>query len=132
MFFRTLLKPWGRVLAAVLATVFLNATVSHQAMAGFVSSPASMGTTSGADRAGDLSAVQSALETKIVQQKLADLGYTKEEISTRLNRLSNEELHEVASQADILKAGGGAIGILVAIVLIILIIKLLGHDIQVK
>lgn len=131
MVFRSLLKPWGRALAVIVAAVFFNATVSHQAMAGFVSSPAPVG--HNIDRASDLSAVQEALETKIVRQRLADLGYTKEEISNRLNRLSNEELHEVAAQAEILKAGGSdVLVVLLALILIILIIKLLGHDIQIK
>jgi ribose 1,5-bisphosphokinase PhnN len=79
---------------------------------------------SGMDRAGDLRTVQRVLETKVVQQRLKDLGFSREEIDTRLARLSDAQLHQVASQINSLLPGGsidGALGTILTVLLIILV-----------
>ncbi len=60
------------------------------------------------NRDADIAKIQKALETKIIQQKLIDLGLTPEEVVARLNNLSTEQIHELASRTDALQAGGDA------------------------
>lgn len=79
---------------------------------------------SGMDRVEDLRTVQRVLETKVVQQRLRDLGRSREEIDARLDRLSDAQLHQVATQINSLLPGGGidgALGTILTVLLIILV-----------
>lgn len=68
--------------------------------------PSDQAASTPAQRGDDLAKVQGVLEAKIVQQRLADLGYSADEISAKLNRLSDSQLHQVASQIDSLFPAG--------------------------
>jgi Family of unknown function (DUF6627) len=87
-------------------------------------------------RASDTETIRSALEQKLVRQRLADLGFRADEISARLSELSDEQVHYFASKLDELKVGGDGlgilIGILVIVVLVLLILQLTGHKVTVK
>ena len=90
----------------------------------------------GLDRAADLQKVQSVLETKVVSQRLADYGLNQEEISARVNQLSDAQLHQMASQIDaMIPAGDGGLGIVIALLVIailaVILIYLLDHKITV-
>jgi hypothetical protein len=92
-----------------------------------------MGTDSG--RIADLQVVQRALESKLVQQRLLDFGLTADEVQARLARLSDEELHQMATQIDTLMPGGelGIIILLLVIAIIVLVVVyLMGHKVVVK
>jgi hypothetical protein len=85
-------------------------------------------------RAADLQTVQRVLESKVIQQRLEDFGLTQEEINVRLNSLSDDQLHQMATQIDALIPGGDAglgivIALLVILILAVLLIYLLGHKI---
>lgn len=87
-------------------------------------------------RAADLQKVQSVLETKVVGQRLADYGLSQEEISARLDRLSDAQLHQLATQIDaMIPAGDGGLGIVIALLVIailaVILIYLLDHKITV-
>jgi hypothetical protein len=89
------------------------------------------------DRAADLATVQKSLELKMVKERLADLGFTHEEIQSRLSQLSDQQLHRTAQQLDSLKVGsdsglGIVIAILVIAILVVLLIQLTGHRVIVK
>ena len=87
-------------------------------------------------RAADVEKIQAALELKLVQQRLQDLGFSAEEITTRLSQLTDEQIHSIAARLDDLKVGGDAwgfvIAVLVIIVLVIVILQLTGHKVVVK
>lgn len=90
----------------------------------------------GLNRAADLQKVQSVLETKVVRQRLEDYGLTAEEISARVNQLSDAQLHQMASQIDaMIPAGDAGLGIVVALLVIailaVILIYLLGHRIAI-
>ncbi|GFM35092.1 PA2779 family protein [Desulfovibrio subterraneus] len=70
-------------------------------------------------RAQDMTAVQNTLENKMVTERLANLGYSPDEINTRLGMLSDGELHSLASQLGSLDAGGSALGLIVVILVIV-------------
>ena len=91
----------------------------------------------GLNRLEDLQKVQRVLESKMVQQRLEDVGLTADEIQGRLARLSDAQLHQMANQLDALMPGGdGGLGIVVALLVIailaVILIYLLGHRIEVK
>lgn len=86
-------------------------------------------TTDQVGSASDLKAIQAALENKLVQQRLQDLGYSSDEIINKLALLSDEQLHNIAQNLDDLRVGqdsglGIVIAVLVIIVLVIVIINL--------
>ncbi|MGH7205009.1 MAG: PA2779 family protein [Nitrospiraceae bacterium] len=88
---------------------------------------------SGPNRVTDLQKVQSVLESKVVRQRLEDFGLTPEEINARLPRLSDDQLHQLATQIDALTPGGNGLGIIVALlviaILVVILVYLLGHRI---
>jgi ribose 1,5-bisphosphokinase PhnN len=77
------------------------------------------------DRAADMKAVQTALESKIVRERLKALGMNDKEIDSRLSKLSDQQVHKLARDVKTLSPGGGVIGLLEMVVLVLLIIILL-------
>ena len=47
-----------------------------------------------------------ALENKIVAEKLMSHGLTKQEVSDNIGEMSDEQVHQIASLADRIPAGG--------------------------
>jgi len=86
-------------------------------------------------RAADLQKVQALLESKVVRQRLEDFGLTSQEINARLIRLSDDQVHQMATQIDALTPGGNGLGIIVALLVIailaVILVYLLGHRIVV-
>jgi hypothetical protein len=75
----------------------------------------------------DLKIISKALESKLVKQRLQDLGYSEQEIQDRLGQLSAEEVHQLALQIDSLTQGGVlgfVIAVLVVVVLVLVILRL--------
>ena len=95
-----------------------------------------MKTTGGSDRTLDLQTVQAALETKLLRQRLIDLGFTPEEVGARIAQLSDQQIHQVAQRLDEVRVGqdgfGIFIGLLVIAGLVWLIYYLLTHQVVVK
>ena len=75
----------------------------------------------------DMAMVQKVLEQKVVKGRLKALGYTEEEINSRLDQLSDDEIHQFSTQLDSLTSGGGAIGFIIGVLVIILLIFLILH-----
>jgi len=88
-------------------------------------------------RSEDLAKVQSFLENKIVVQKLVDYGVSPEEAKAKVDAMSAQDLHRLASLADRAAAGtdsgiGLLIGIAILIILIIVILKLMHKEVIVR
>ncbi len=81
-------------------------------------------------RAADLIKIRSTLESKIISQRLMDHGLTPDEAMARVNMLSNDQVHQLASHTDSLQAGGDAVGLLAGIVIIALLVVLLIYLVQ--
>lgn len=75
-------------------------------------------------RAADMKTVQSALESKVVRERLRALGLTDKEIESRLGKLSDRQLHKFAKDVDTLASGGFVEAVLVIVVLVLLILFL--------
>ncbi len=89
-----------------------------------------------AGRAADMAKIQMAFESKILQQKLMDYGLSPEETMVRVNKLSDEQIHQLATNTDSLQAGGDGVdvlvGLLVLAILVVVLVYLLNHRIEIK
>lgn len=84
----------------------------------------------------DIAKIQRALESKQLQEKLKAYGLTKEEIESKLSKLSDEQIHILAKASDRVLAGGDAvgtaIGILIIAILLVILLKLLNKEIIIR
>jgi len=115
-----------------LVVAMLIIGIAPRLEAGFAPSEA-LGLSSTA-RTSDVATVQAVLENKLVRQRLQDLGFSADEVSTRLSQLSDQQIHSIAQKLDDLKVGAdGGLGIIIAVLVIIalvlLIIHLSGHKV---
>ena len=121
------------VLWYMVAVMFLFG-ITPKVDAGF--SPSEIIGQSQMNRSGDVEKIRKFIEMKMVRERLDAFGFSQEEIQTRLNQLSDDQIHQVALQLDELKvAGNGAeavIIILLILILVALIIYVTGHRIIVK
>ena len=88
-------------------------------------------------RSGDLAKVQSFLEDKIVVQKLVDYGVSSEEAKAKVESMSAQDLHRIASLTDRAAAGaddglGFLIGLAILIILVIVILKLMHKEVVIR
>ncbi len=88
------------------------------------------------DRSEDLARIQTALESKIVRQKLADYGLSPEETLARINGLSDRQIHELATHTDAIQAGGDPadvfFGLMIVALLVVVLVFLLQHRIEIR
>jgi hypothetical protein len=87
-------------------------------------------------RVTDLDTVRQALEHEMVAQRLADYGFSQQEVQLKLQTMTDAQLHQLASAADTLAEGGDALGVVVAVLVIILlvivILKVTDNEIIIK
>jgi hypothetical protein len=86
-------------------------------------------------RPADQAAVQAALESSAVKQRLLDYGLSPEETAQRLGSLSDEQIHQLAANLDAVQAGGilgDVIVILLIVLIIILVLQLSGHHVIIR
>lgn len=106
---------------------------AHAMLAPAISTATESG--SAPNRGEDLQKIQRVLETKVIQQRLEDLGVTKDEANARLSNLTDAQLHQAATQIDAL-IPGGELGILIALlviaILVVILILLLGKRVTVS
>ena len=130
-------KPLAIYLAAALLAI---STFAGPAEAMFVTSApnqnAAAPAASSAVRAADLAKIQATLESKMVQQKLMDYGLSPEETMARVDKLSDEQINQLATHAESLQAGGDPvdllIGLLIVAILVVVLIYLLQGRVTVR
>ena len=117
-----------------MVTVMFLFGITPKVDAGF--SPSEIIGQSQMNRSGDVEKIRKFIEMKMVRERLDAFGFSQEEIQTRLNQLTDDQIHQVALQLDELKvAGNGAeavIIILLILILVALIIYVTGHRVIVK
>ena len=82
------------------------------------------------ERAVDRARIQATLETSMVKQRLMDYGLSPEETMAKLDRLSDEQVHQLAANMDALQPGGflgDVVFILLIVLLVIVILQMTGH-----
>ena len=108
--------------------------ITPRVYAGF--SPSEFTSLAPAERSAELQKIQKFLEMKVVRERLREFGYTPDEIQSRLNQLSDPQIHQLALQVDNLKVGGDGweviIALLVIVILVLVIIWLTGHKVAIK
>src|SRR5512136_1232801 len=102
--------------------------------AGFIASQASQVPQ---NRTEDLGTIQKALETRMVSETLEKFGMTKAEVKSRLDGMTDAQIHQLATNLDEVRvAGDDALGVIVILliiaVLVIVILQLTGHKVIVK
>lgn len=118
------------VIAVVISTFLPASLVYTPAQAALVHSQ--MVTEDGAvlsPRDIDEIKVKRALENKLVQQRLESTGLTKVEVLEKMERMSDEEVHQIASLSDKVPSGGDSAvgfvaGVLVIVILVLVILYL--------
>jgi len=131
----SLRKTTWFVMVALLMAGWMGALGSLRGMAeaGIIASHLS----EAAERSEDLTKVQSYLENKIVVQQLIDYGVSPEEAKTKVQAISTQDLHRLASLTDRAAAGaddglGLLIGLAILIILIIVILKLSHKEVVIR
>lgn len=67
--------------------------------------------------------VRRALENKLVAEKLKSYGLTKEQVIDKMDKMGDEEIHQLASLSDKIPAGGDSgLGIVIAILVIVALV----------
>jgi len=88
------------------------------------------------NRATDLEKIRKVLEIKMIRERLNALGFSQEEIQTKLTQLRDDQVHQLALKLDELNVGGdGAEAVIIILflaILVVLIIYLLGYRVAVK
>ena len=118
----------------LIFSILIISSIPSQSAAMFITPGAGSATY---DSVADIGKIKTFLESKIVQQRLTDFGLTGEEISSRLNQLSPEQLHQTATHIDRIDYGGdSALGViitlLVIVILVIVILQLTGRHVIIK
>jgi hypothetical protein len=127
-------KPLIVYLVAALIAI---STFAGPAEAMFVpAAPPQNTTDAAAVRAADMAKIQAALESKVLRQRLMDYGLSPEEAVSRLNTLSDEQVHQFAARTDSLQAGGDPggflVGLMVLALLVVILVFLLEGRIEVR
>ena len=126
------LRFWTAILILAYGCILHAAPVA----AGLTASRPTGSTAIASVRDADLAAAQRVLEHRLVAQKLRDYGVSPEEVRQRLERMSDQDLHTLASVSRGLPSGGDGAGtivtLLIIVLLVIVILKLLNKEIIVK
>jgi Family of unknown function (DUF6627) len=127
--FFTQMMSWTMVMVTLVMGVFPSDMSAMMAPP----LPTTTDSTSESRRWEDLHKLQTVLESKVVRQRLRDIGLTPEEINTRLSRLSDDQLHQLATNVEAMIPAGDGLGIVIALlviaILVVILIYLLNHRI---
>jgi Flp pilus assembly protein TadB len=90
-----------------------------------------------AARQADISSIQKTLESTMIKQRLMDFGLSPQEAMARINTLSDDQIHQFASQLDSLQAGaddglGLLIFLLVVVIVTVVVLEATGHRVIVR
>lgn len=70
--------------------------------------------------------VRRTLENKIVAERLKSYGLSKEEVIAKMDKMNDEQIHQLASISDRIPAGGnGAVGLVVGILVVVVLVLLI-------
>lgn len=115
----------------IVAVVVLT-TIPADVQAMFLPSSVSLAQgNSSPDRQQNIERLQKLLESRLISQRLSDLGFSQGEVSSRLNRLSDEQIHYFASHLESLQTGGDGLGVIIALlviaILVVILLEVTGH-----
>jgi hypothetical protein len=124
-------KPFCKVLSLYLVLAILVLTVPSQGWAMFIPTGEP-----GSVRQADMVSIQKTLESAVVKQRLVDFGLSSEEALSRINMLSDGQIHQFAANIDSLQAGADGVGalifVLVVVILVIVILEASGRHVIIR
>jgi hypothetical protein len=109
-------RPFTRLVAGYLVLAMCITGMSPRVYAGMVSSEITPSPS--VERIADLAEIKKVMETKIVKERLRNLGFTRKEVQARLDRFDDQQIHRLALEIDDLKVGGSGFEVLVVTLLI--------------
>lgn len=115
--------PFMKPIAWYLVFAMFLISVVPQVEAGFA--PSDIMGLSGIDRTKDIETIQQILEMKAIKQRLENLGFTQDEINSRLSQLDDQQVHQLALQLDELRVGGDGLGVVIALLVIVILVVIL-------
>jgi hypothetical protein len=123
-------RPLSKILSLYLIIAVAALTLPAQGWAMVVPAGSSEA------RSIDQAKVQTSLESSVIKQRLLDYGLTPEETTARIDKLSDEQIHLLASNLDAVQAGGDVLSdvivILLIVVIVIVILEMTGHRVIMK
>lgn len=121
-------KPFFKPLSLYLAFAILVLTVPSQGWAMFIPSGEP-----GSVRQAEMISIQKTLESSVIKQRLVDFGLSSEEALSRINMLSDQQIHQFAGDLNSVQAGADGVDalifVLVVVILVVLILELTGHHV---
>ncbi len=120
-----------KLLSLYLVFALMLITLPAQAWAMFI--PA---VPENAGRQSDLHVIQKTLESSIIKERLMEYGLSSEEALARINAMSDQQVHDVASRLDSLQAGADGAGTLIFLLLVaiivVVVLEVTGHHVIVR
>ncbi len=124
-------KPFYKFLSLYLVFAMLLISLPAQGWAMFIPS----GQAASARQA-DMATIQKTLESAVVKQRLMDYGLSSEEAVARINRLSDDQIHQFATRLDSLQAGADVgdalIFLLLVAIIVVVVLEATGHSIIIR
>lgn len=131
-----MLKTFRNAALVLGFTTYFFLFWSAPAMAGLVDSTLSDGSEVNQVRKAEIEKIQKALEKQVVIDKLSTYGLHPDEITNKLSRMSDAQVHLLAQASDDVLAGGDGlgfvIGLLLVVLLVVVILKLLDKEIIIR
>lgn len=119
----TFMRTTKRYLSILLTTLFmLTSMASIQAQAAMIGTSEAVAQQ---QLSVDRTELKSMLDDKAVQDKLASMGVTQDQVEKRIDSLTADELAQFNSQLDEAPAGAGVVGIIVLFLVIFIITDML-------
>lgn len=123
-------------LLALTMALYLSVFLTSPAIAGMVGSISSPEFDPAGTRADETRKIQLALESEMVQAKLAAFGLTDEEVQQKLQDMDDQQISLLAQASDDVLAGGDGIGVVIGVLIIVLlvvvILKLMNKSVVIK
>jgi hypothetical protein len=127
-------KKMARWVTWYMATVMVLMGITPRADAAF--SPSEGLALLQSEPHSDLQKIQKVLESKMIRERLKALGFSQDEIQTRVSELNEKQIHQLTLKLDEMNVGGdGAEIVIIALLigtLVVLIIYLSGHRVIIK
>lgn len=111
------------ILSFILATFIPSSRVSVSARASVAGSQ--MVTENGhalSPRETDELKIKRVLENKLVKEKLLDSGMSEKEVIQKIENMSDNEIHQIASLSEKVPSGGSAVGFVVGLLAITVLV----------
>jgi hypothetical protein len=113
------------IIVIVLASFTPVSLISKSVEGAMVSSQMILSGGKTADRGMEEEKVRRMLENKIVAERLKSHGLNKEEVMAKMDRMSDEQIHQLAALSDRIPAGGDGAATAAVIVLVVFVIAIL-------